>query len=497
MEKATLSVIIPVYNKAPFLRRCLDSIVAQTDKNAQVIVIDDGSTDESGQICDEYKPFGFEIYHTKNKGVSEARNLGIKKAKGDWITFLDADDKYTKDAFDIMRRVGAEDVNDIVQFGQYRHLPNGNVVERNWGMGTYGYTEIRRQWVGVWNKLYKASLIKDIRYIKGLQFGEDELFNIECLLKNRTLYHSPRNIVHHYFDDFNSLCRSEGLPRPKLERLIFELEKKRDTLKNKDEKEWIDTIISRHYNSPTFIERDCLAPTTPGNYDIVYFLKEDKVNEELRYSLRSIENNFQFRNVIFYGGCPEGIKPDKHFKRSQSEPSKWERVRASIKACCLNPEISDSFWLFNDDFFIMRPMREDMPAQYNGDLRSHIEKVKARHGGQDMDWTVRLRHLCETLEGAGKDTKNYAVHKPILINKSKALEVLDKFPDEPMFRGLYGNYWDIGGVSNHDMKVLLKDYPVEKFKDWEFLSTQDDSFRDGIVGRYIRDKFTEKSRFEL
>lgn len=113
-----------------------------------------------------------------------------------------------------------------------------------------------------------------------------------------------------------------------------------------------------------------------------------------------------------------------------------------------------------------------------------------------MDWTIRLRHLCETLERAGKGTKNYAVHKPILIDKAKALEVLDKFPDEPMFRALYGNYWDIGGVSNHDMKVLLKDYPVDKFKDWEFLSTQDDSFRDGTVGKYIRRMFNEKSRYE-
>ena len=494
MEKATLSIVIPVYNKAPFLRRCLDSLVAQTDKDAQIIVIDDGSTDDSGKICDEYKQYGFEIYHTKNNGVSEARNLGIKKSKSEWITFLDADDKYTKDAIDIMKRTGAEDVNDIVQFGQYRHLNDGRVVERNWGMGAYGYTEVKRQWVGVWNKMYKASLIKDIRYIKGLQFGEDEMFNIECLLKNRTLYHSRCNIVHHYFDDLNSLCRAEGLPRQKLERLIKELRKKKETLESQEEKDWIDSIIKRHYASPTFTSRACIDHN--GKYDVVYFLKEDKVNEELRYSLRSIEKNFQYRNVVFYGGCPEGLKPDKHFKRTQTEPSKWERVRASIRACCLNPEISDKFWLFNDDFFIMKPMSEEMPAQYNGDIRRHIEKVKARHGGQDMDWTIRLRHLCETLERAGKGTKNYAVHKPILIDKAKALEVLDKFPDEPMFRALYGNYWDIGGVSNHDMKVLLKDYPVDKFKDWEFLSTQDDSFRDGTVGKYIRRMFNEKSRYE-
>lgn len=493
-----ISVIVPVYNKAPFLRRCLDSIVNQTDKSAQVIIIDDGSTDGSSKICDEYKKYGFEIHHTKNHGVSEARNLGIKYAKGDYITFMDADDSYEPEAFDVMTRIAVKNVNNIVQFGHYRHLiGRSEPVVRNWGKGTYHYMQVKRNWVGVWSKMYKAEFVKPIKFIKGMQFGEDEMFNIECLLKNGNLYQAPQNLMHHYFDDTESLCRKDNLPNDKLEGLISALEKKKRTLSDPEQIAWLDKIIERHYNSQTFKNRNCgRKHIGTGKYDIVYFLKDTEINEELRYSLRSVEQNLKYRNVVFYGGCPKGLLPDMYFRRVQTEPSKWERVRGSLRAACLNNELTEDFWLFNDDFFIMKPMSEDMPPQFNGELHDHIRKIEKNHN-RETEWTRRLKHLCSTLECAGRGTLNYAVHKPILINRKRALEVLDKFPDEPMFRGLYGNYWCIGGESKHDMKCRRKDFPVEHFQDWEFLSTQDDSFASGIVGEYLKNKFNTKSRFEI
>lgn len=500
MAKSILSVVVPVYNKAPFLERCLDSIKAQNLDDVQVIVIDDGSTDGSGDICDKYD---FEIYHTKNRGVSEARNKGVQLSKGSWITFMDADDSYEPTAFDVMKKIAVKDINSIVQFGQFRHLPDGRVVERNWGQGIYRYNEVRRQWVGVWNKMYKAELLKGIKYIKGLQFGEDELFNIEYLLKNQTLYQAPQNLVHHYFDDKNSLCRKDDLPVDKLQDLIRQLQVKKKQLEDDGaparEVEWIQIIINKHYNSPTFARRGYMAEAGQGSgkYDVVYFLKDTPTNEELRYSLRSVVKNVPYRHVVFVGGCPDNLRPDLHIPREQVEDSKFKRVRESIRACCMNPNVSDDFWLFNDDFFVMRRMSEDMPPQYNGDLYRHIVKVENRHGEASTEWTRLLRHLCRTLESVNRPTRNYAVHKPILINKQKMLEVINQFPDEPMLRALYGNYWDIGGESKPDMKCQLIDYPIEKFMNWEFISTQDESFSDGIVGRYIRSQFNTRSRFEL
>lgn len=492
---ASLSVIIPVYNKAPFLRRCFNSILKQTDRDAQVIVIDDGSTDGSSEICDEYKKYGFEIHHTKNHGVSAARNLGIKYAKGEWLTFMDADDSYEPRAFEVMKKFADRDINNIVQFGHYRHLRSYLYPAiRNWGEGVYSYDQVHRQWVAIWNKMYKTEFVRPIKFIKGLQFGEDEMFVIDCLLKNGSLYHAPQNLMHHYFDDKDSLTRKDGLPVYKLDWLITQLEKKRDKVKDPDQKAWIESIIARHLRSSTFTSRN--YKKSEGKYDVVYFLKEAEHNEELRYSLRSVEKNLRYRNVVFYGGCPVDLKPDKYFRRPQTEHSKWERVRESIKACCENDEISENFWLFNDDFFVMKPMSENMPPQYNGDLKDRIRIVEEKHG-YEIEWTRRLKHLVTTLETAGKGTKNYAVHKPMLINRKKALEVLDKFPDEPMFRALYGNYWKIGGVSKHDMKVRRLTCSTSKIAHWEFISTQDDSFRSGNVGHWIRQAFPHKSRFEV
>ena len=87
----------------------------------------------------------------------------------------------------------------------------------------------------------------------------------------------------------------------------------------------------------------------------------------------------------------------------------------------------------------------------------------------------------------------------MLINRKKMLEVLDKFPNEPMSRALYGNYWEIGGESKHDMKIQRTQYKksAQAIKEWDFVSTSDESFRNGNIGRYLRDMFNVKSRFEV
>ena len=183
----------------------------------------------------------------------------------------------------------------------------------------------------------------------------------------------------------------------------------------------------------------------------------------------------------------------------QNGPSKWELVRSMMMKVCENDNITEDFWLFNDDFFILRPVPEDMPPYYNGSIYKQIVKVENRHGMTSNDYTRRLRHLTQTLERAHKECKNYGVHKPMLINRQKMLEVLKLFPDEPMNRALYGNYWEIGGVRRKDMKIRVThyDYMDEVKTQWEFVSTSDESFREGEIGRYIRDKFRDKSRFEV
>lgn len=227
--------------------------------------------------------------------------------------------------------------------------------------------------------------------------------------------------------------------------------------------------------------------------DIVYLLK-DGPNEELRYSLRSVERNFPADRIIFVGGKPDDITPDIFIKVDQSEPTKWANTRKNLLTAVQNDQISEDFWLFNDDFFIMRPYNTTEP-EFDDSLWHHIAQIESRHRMNMSKYTLLLRHLCKTLRDAGiHEPKNYATHRPMLINRKKALETLQRFPSEPMFRALYGNINQIGGHEVKDCKVtpwLTPDYTNS-----DVVSTEDVCFAKGDVGRWIRSIFTEPSRWE-
>lgn len=117
-----ISVIVPVYNVGPYLKACIDSVLLQTYTEWEAILVDDGSTDESGQICDEYaqKYKNIRALHQNRKGAGQARNVGVAEAKGEYIYFLDSDDRITEDLFEFaMQRMTATDA-DIISFGFLR-----------------------------------------------------------------------------------------------------------------------------------------------------------------------------------------------------------------------------------------------------------------------------------------------------------------------------------------------------------------------------------------
>ena len=495
-----ISLIIPVYNKAPFLKRCLDSVVSQTNTDMQVIMVDDASTDGSGEICDNYAAkYGWEIYHKKkNAGVSEARNFGMTKAKGEYIAFLDGDDALTNDAIDVMTKMQRHDFN-VIQFGQYRYMhgPNFRPVRKCAPKKFYGLDYTPAYISMVWNKMYKKSFLDEnkIKFKKGMTFGEDELFNAECILANRGLYHASQVLMRHYLDDNKSICRG-GMCREYLAGLDKELRKLREKQTDPERFGWIDWAIKRNYDKPIF-QRYGVGEREIGKYDVVYFLKESPYNEELRYSLRSVCENLRFRKVWFYGGCPNGMKPDGSVRVLQGAPTKWQNVRRMMEMVCQNDNITEDFWLFNDDFFVLQPMREDMPVQYDGTLSEKIENTETSRG-KSIDWTRRLRNLQRQLKEAGKPELNYAVHKPMLINRKKMLEVLEKYPYEPMVRALYGNWWELGGVNVPDKKIMQSHIPdiANKASEWAFVSTSDRSFSNGTIGEWLRKKFNRPSKYE-
>lgn len=189
-----ISVIVPIYNVAPWLRTCLDSLRKQTLKQIEVICIDDGSTDESGKIAEEYKsdiwPI-FRIIHTENRGLSAARNKGLDEASAEYIMFVDSDDWVDQDFCRIPYMAAIKNNADIVVFDRYLTHENGKRIrerKRNRPIGLINQeTAIDTGWPAVWNKLYRRSLFNTLHFPEGKLYEE--------LLTVHKLVYSAERIV--------------------------------------------------------------------------------------------------------------------------------------------------------------------------------------------------------------------------------------------------------------------------------------------------------------
>lgn len=212
-----LSIIIPVYNEAPFLRRCLDSVSNAPD-DVEIIVIDDASTDGSTEICKEYEKrsdakFTF-IYNKENKGVSQSRNIGLCEAHGKYVTFLDSDDEMSERG--IMNMLYHVDRNraerPIIQFNHSRYYQRTDVYVTKYvnPKGEYGYMNLPKLWCMVWNKIYLREFIVSnmIMFKDRLPFGEDEVFNLRCLKCHPTIYCVDEINVIKHFENQESICHT-------------------------------------------------------------------------------------------------------------------------------------------------------------------------------------------------------------------------------------------------------------------------------------------------
>lgn len=227
--------------------------------------------------------------------------------------------------------------------------------------------------------------------------------------------------------------------------------------------------------------------------DIVYFVKNTGINEELRYSLRSVDKNLPNNRVWIYGGCPQMLHPDKFVLIKQIGQTKWDKVQAMIREVAMNEEITENFILMNDDFFILKPIKK-LPAYYRSSLYEHIVKIEMKHGNVPNAYTNELRKVCKALDEKGMTVRSYELHIPIVLNRHKILEVLGAFPGYHCTRTLYGNYCQLGGERRSDVKVFEPGQPFDR--DGDFLSTEDETFATGEVGKFLKSTFREKSRFE-
>lgn len=228
--------------------------------------------------------------------------------------------------------------------------------------------------------------------------------------------------------------------------------------------------------------------------DIVYVVKDSAYNDELRYSLRSVEKNFPHNRVWFYGGKPIGVHPDRQVIVHQIWHTKWDNVRNMLRMIADNEEITDDFVLFNDDFFVMKPVKTLPPYKWKS-MESICKWVESQNRDRASTYTKNLRAVARELEEFQLPTDNYVLHLPMVFNKKKLLNVLDVFPNTKSPRSVYGNMYCTKKAKTHkDVKIFrARDIPPENP---DFLSTEDYAFKNGKVGECIRSAFPEKSRFE-
>lgn len=202
-----ISVIMPVYNTIEYLRDCVGSILNQSYKNIEVILIDDGSTDGSGERCDELASIDSRIivYHKKNEGQGIARNVGLDVATGDYFFFADSDDIVESDALEELLRLGQEENSDLVVGGYFGYglkgkvrwseIPNGVFTKSGREMMECNQQGI--PWSLVWGKLYHSSLWENLRFPEK-QLYEDSWIMPHIYFKSKRMTTYPRNVYQYY-----------------------------------------------------------------------------------------------------------------------------------------------------------------------------------------------------------------------------------------------------------------------------------------------------------
>lgn len=217
-----VSVIIPVYKVENFLHKCIESVINQTYKNIEIILVDDGSPDKCGLICDEYAQIDsrINVIHKKNEGLSEARNSGMKIITGEYIFFLDSDDFIDDETIHILYKRAIESSADIV-IGNYKQVSQYNTIrlcnpfkKKNLTKSDFekssekfNYFFGKSYGINAWNRLYKTNYLKSLNIAfekNDVIFAEDLLFNLKIFI------HQPKielvnEYTYYYFQNEGSI----------------------------------------------------------------------------------------------------------------------------------------------------------------------------------------------------------------------------------------------------------------------------------------------------
>ena len=308
MEEYTISIIVPVYNVEKYLNRCLESLVKQTYKKIEILLIDDGSTDGSGALCDKWQRLDsrIRVIHKKNGGLASARNTGIQNASGDYFGFVDSDDWISLNMYETLLHLIVEFSADIACCGiQYVSTEDIKSKEIKETLKVYSQEEYAKKFFKISsnetvhyavNKLYKRQVGKSIHYPEGL-IDEDVEGFIHALINSKKIV--TTNIVMYYYwqningisykwfsnkqldllkvwDNVIRICREkkpEWVPYAELnkKRAYFGL-LSRLALNSEEEDSSYHLIERKLIYQLKIYERDLLKSSIPNNRKVLLFL---------------------------------------------------------------------------------------------------------------------------------------------------------------------------------------------------------------------------------
>lgn len=215
MEKKKISVIVPIYKVEKHLNKCLDSLINQTYKNLEIILVDDGSPDRCGIICDEYskKDNRIMVIHKDNEGVASARNLGMEVATGEYIGFVDSDDWIESDMYELLMKNALEYDADISMCGENVY-ENGLIISSKGDssiifmdqLEARKFTVVGGSMGLIWNKIYKTSIVKNVRFSSEYGCSEDLIFVYDVV-------RNVNKVVYEKSEKYNYFRREGGITK--------------------------------------------------------------------------------------------------------------------------------------------------------------------------------------------------------------------------------------------------------------------------------------------
>ena len=296
-SRPKISVIIPMYNVEQYLQRCVESVLAQTYQDIEIILVNDGSTDRSGTLAEELAaahPGRLAVFHKANGGLSDARNYGIDHAAGDYLAFVDSDDYISPGMLEDMYSLASRHDADIVICNLQKVDEQGAVTQRLPQMSGYpecidfGTDQTLFADIGFFacNKIFRRSLFDKFRFRRGIHFEDIELIP-RLFLQSKTIAYSS-GYHYQYFERANSISKTHNL-------------------KGLDMLDAVETVTAAYKTSEHASKREVLKgfQILQGVYSFLAyaaFIKDPAVAEEFRAAYRRFctGNQLKIRDILSY-----------------------------------------------------------------------------------------------------------------------------------------------------------------------------------------------------